>query len=139
MAKDSSGNNDIPELGMAAAAFACFLVVVSVEHPSSELLEAVRIFAVTIPVSVAGVFVGITQRGDKENWARITLWILRLGCVLVGDVGSGIGVYWVFSHVSNVAAGRFLATSLLAWLAVGLLTLIVGLTGAKRGQAEKSS
>ena len=137
MAKDSSGNNEIPELGMAAAAFACFLVVASVERPSSDLLEAVRIFAVTIPVSVAGVFLGLIRRGASGNGARMALSILRLGCVAVGDVGCGIGVYCVFSHVSNVAARRFLTTSLLLWVAVGLLGLIVDLR--ERGQAEKSS
>jgi len=137
MARDSSDNNDIPELGMAAAAFACFLVAASVERPSSELLEAVRVFAVTIPVSVAGVFIKLIRRGASEKWARITLLILRLGCVLVGDIGCAIGVYWVFSHVSNVAADRFLKTSLLSWLAVGLLGFVASFR--ERRQAEKSS
>jgi hypothetical protein len=126
---EETPNNDIPELGMAAAAFACLLVAVSIEHPSAELLEAVRIFAVTIPLVVAGVFVRMLRRNVTKPWLRKGFLILRLGCILVGDVGCGIGIYWMFRHVSNVAADRFLATSLISWIVVGFLGMIAGAAG----------
>src|SRR5258706_15374550 len=112
MAEENSGS-PIPELGMAAAAFACLLVVVSIERPSADLLQAVRIFAVTIPVAVAGAFVVIIRRTKERPSIRMALWILRLCCTAIGDVGCAIGVYFIFRHLSGTAARHFLTTSLM--------------------------
>lgn len=119
MAEDSK--NVLPELGMAAAAFGCFLVVVSISSPSEQLRRAVTFFAVCIPIVVAGAFVSIFQKTADRNWIKSALGILRLLCILVGDVGCGIGIYYVFAHVSATAANRFIRTAIICWIVVGLL------------------
>jgi hypothetical protein len=123
MSRDS--NNVLPELGMAAAAFACFLVIVSISSPSDQLRRAVAIFAVCIPIVVAGAFVSIIRRNADQNWIRSALMVLRLACIAVGDVGCGIGIYWVFAHVSATAARQFVTTAIICWFVIGLLDVAI--------------
>jgi hypothetical protein len=94
----------IPELGMAAAGFAALLVTAGTEHPSGSLQSAVQLFAVGIPVTVAGAFVSVLRHRSQIAWVKNVLWVLRLTCIAFGDVLCGIGVYWVFRHVSATAA-----------------------------------
>ena len=123
LAKES--NNVFPELGMAAAAFACFLVVVSISSPSDQLRRAVAFFAVCIPIVIAGAFLARLRENGDPNWLKAVLMTLRLACVAVGDVGCGIGIYWVFAHVSETSANRFLTTALLCWFTLALLDLAI--------------
>ena len=124
MAEDSKGV--LPELGMAAAAFASLLVVVSMPSPSDELRRAVAIFAISIPVVIAGAFVSILSHNGDGKWVSRTLTILRYVCLVVGDVGCGIGIYWVFAHVSATAGRRFVTSAIICWVVIGVLGAILG-------------
>jgi len=110
---------------MAAAAFACFLVVISISSPSDQLRRAVAFFAVCIPIVIAGAFLARLRENADRNWLKAALMTLRLACVAVGDVGCGIGIYWVFGHVSETAANRFLTTALLCWFTLALVDLVI--------------
>lgn len=129
----------IPELGMAAVSFACFLVIVSLPSTSPELYKAVEYFAVSIPIVVAGAFIAIMREGAVPGWPKAVLRVLRLACALVGDVGCGIGIYWVFAHVSPVSSKRFLNTVLLCWLGVGLIQMAVNAIGYKYRHSSRKS
>lgn len=122
---ESSSSVSIPELGMAAAGFASLLVVASLESPSDQLRQATRYFAVGIPIVIAGAFIADMHRRATRAFVRTGLWILRMACILVGDVGCGVGVYWVFRHVSSSSATLFLTVAITSWVAVGLLEMAV--------------
>ena len=136
MAKNSTVT--VPELGMAAAAFACFLVVVTLPSPSDQLLRAVGLFGLCIPIVVAGAFVVNLRSRVNPPWAKMVLLVLRIACVAVGDVGCGIGIYWVFAHVSQSAAKRFITTAILCWLVIGFLGFAVELLNDRKHQTSSS-
>ena len=133
----TSNDAVIPEFAIVAAAFACFLVVVSIPSPSNELLQAVQFFSVGIPVVVAGAFIpGLRGKTDRE-WVKSILYVLRLVCLAIGDIGCGIGIYWVFRHVSSQSARYFLATALVCWFVVWLLDVVLRRFGRKAALTAK--
>jgi hypothetical protein len=117
----ADSRTSIPELGMAAAGFACVLVIVSVDSPSAALQRAGELFAASIPLTIAGVFVQARMKKSDPVWLQNALLTLRLVCILFGDIGCGIGIYWVFRDMSDSAGATFLGVALGCWLAVALL------------------
>ncbi len=85
-----------------------------------------------IPVVIAGAFVSLLMRRADIKWVKTALWILRLICILIGDVGCAIGIYFIFRHVSSPAARDFLITALVCWLALGLLDMAVSRFGRQK-------
>jgi hypothetical protein len=124
MSEKSTGPS-IPQFGMAAAAFACFLVIMSLPTPSNELRRSVEFFAVCIPLVIAAAFLRHTRANARKKGLRLGLWWLWLAATAVGDIGCGIGVYWAFRHISPSAAKSFLATAMFSWFAVGFIDMAV--------------
>lgn len=132
-----SNRPSIPEFGIVAAAFACVLVVVSIPVPSDELHQAVRFFAVSIPLVIAGAF--LRTLTHKTSWVRWVLRFMRILCGGIGDIGCGIGIYWVFRHVSPPAARMFLTTALVCWLTIGALDFVLTVSSNKASTAKRST
>jgi len=123
------------DLGMAAAAFAALLVVVGVEHRSPELLHAVGFFSVSIPLCVAAAFLRMVAGEQIDPGPRSLVQMLRIFCGAAGNLGCGIGLYWVLRHVSVPAARHFLITAIVCYIGVFVLDMGLGRPWRKRTKA----
>jgi hypothetical protein len=112
-------------LGIAGAAFACFLVIVSVPAPSAPLLRAAKFFAVGIPVVVAGAVVDSMHRQAVDMGTKAIAFLLRSLSLIIGDICCVIGIYLVFRHVSAASGRLFLISSLVCLLVLGAMVVRV--------------
>jgi len=115
----------LPKFGMAAAAFAAFLVIVTLPQPAAALQTATKFFAVCIPLVIASAVLRQFVDAAKQKIVKAVLDSLHLVVTSAGDIGCGIGIYWVFRNVSEGSAQLFLSASLISWVVVGLIGLAV--------------
>jgi hypothetical protein len=124
-------------LGIAGAAFACFLVIVSVPAPSAPLLRAAKFFAVGIPVVVAAAVLDSMYRQAVDNGTKAVTFLFRFLLLLIGDISCVIGIYSVFRHVSPASGRLFLICTFVCSLLVAALVVRVVQLG--RGESRDPS
>jgi len=112
-------------LGIAGAAFACFLVIVSLPAPSAPLLRAAKFFAVGIPAVVAGAVLDSMRREAVDAGTKAITFLLRLLFLLIGDISCVIGIYSVFRHASAASGRLFLLSSFVCLLVIGAMVVRV--------------
>jgi hypothetical protein len=128
----------IPQFAMAGAGFASLLVIVSIPTPSPSLIAAAGDFALGVPVIIGGAFIPAFL-GTDALWLRIFLGVAQVCAFIFGDIWCGIGIWWMFRHISADLSLRFEGTAVFCWVAASVIFLVTSAIRERRARNNETS
>jgi hypothetical protein len=111
----------IPPLGLAAAAFAGFLVLASMGSLDEDLLKAARLFAAGIPLLIVTAWAQHAVKEMPYPKPRSIIETAAQMASVIADILCAIGLYDLFRHVDPLAGSIF------GWFVFASVVVIVGI------------